>query len=150
MNVRKHLTIGLALVGLALGLTTVPASAEQVLKGSFELPEAAYWGDTLLQPGQYTIWMSTEVRDLQHAPAIHLSGEGVDVTFLTIARPAKETGRNYLDIANVDGAYVIRAFDAGSIGESFAFGVTKNVKNKALRASAEPAMAVPVTSGAGF
>lgn len=146
MNVRKHLTIGLALVGLALGLTTVQAGAEPVLKGTFELPAAAYWGDTLLQPGPYTIWMSTEVRDLAHVPAIHLSGEGINATFLAIARPDKESGRNYLDIANIDGTYVIRAFDAGSIGESFAFGVTKNVKNKALRASAEPAIAVPVSA----
>jgi len=150
MSIRKHLTIGLAFAGLTLGLTAVQASPEPILKGSFELPAAAYWGDTLLQPGQYTIWMRTEVRDIAHVPSIHVSGEGIDKTFLAIARPAKESGRNYLDVANVDGAFVIRAFDAGSIGESFAFGVTKNVRNKALRASAQPRMAVPVSSGAGF
>jgi hypothetical protein len=147
MNVRKHLTIGLALVGLALGLTTVQANAQPVLKGTFELPAAAYWGNTLLQPGQYTIWMSTEMRDMAHVPAIHLSGEGVNLTFLAIAKPDKESGRNYLNVANIDGTYVIRAFDAGSIGESFAFGVTRNVRNKALRASAElPGIAVPVAA----
>jgi hypothetical protein len=147
MNVRKHLTIGLALVGLALGLTTVQANAQPVLKGTFELPAAAYWGNTLLQPGQYTIWMSTEMQDLAHVPAIHLSGEGINLTFLAIAKPDKESGRNYLDVANIDGTYVIRAFDAGLIGESFAFGVTKNVRNKALRASAElPGIAVPVAA----
>jgi len=147
MNVRKHLTIGLALVGLALGLTTVQANAQPVLKGTFELPAAAYWGNTLLQPGQYTIWMSTEMQDLAHVPAIHLSGEGINLTFLAIAKPDKESGRNYLDVANIDGTYVIRAFDAGLIGESFKFSVTKNVRNKALRASAElPGIAVPVAA----
>jgi len=147
MNVRKHFTIGLALVGLALGLTTMQANAQPVLKGTFELPAAAYWGNTLLQPGQYSIWMSTEMRDLAHVPAIHLSGEGINLTFLAIAKPDKESGRNYLDVANIDGTYVIRAFDAGLIGESFAFGVTKNVKSKALRASAElPGIAVPVAA----
>ncbi len=146
MTIRKHFTIGLALIGLALSLTTARASAQPVLKGTFELPTAAYFGDTLLQPGQYTIWTSTEVRDLAHVPAIHLSGEGINKTFLAVARPEAETGRNYLDIANVDGTYVIRAFDAGAIGESFAFGVTKNVKNKALRASVElPGVAVAVS-----
>jgi hypothetical protein len=146
MNVRKHLTIGLALIGLALGLTTTQANAQSVLKATFELPAAAYFGSTLLQPGQYTIWMSTEALDLARVPAIHLSGEGVNTTFLAIARPAQESGRNFLDVANIGGAYVIRAFDAGSIGESFAFGVTKSVKNKALRASAEPPIAVPVSA----
>jgi hypothetical protein len=146
MNIRKHLTFGLALAGLALGLTTARANAQPVLKGTFELPTAAYFGDTLLHPGQYTIWTSTEVRDMTRVPAIHLSGEGVNATFLAVARPAQESGRNFLDIANIDGTYVIRAFDAGSIGESFAFGVTKSVKNKALRASAEPpAIAVAVS-----
>lgn len=147
MNVRKHFTIGLALAGLALGLTTVQANAQPVLKGTFELPAAAYWGNSLLQPGQYTIWMSTETRDLAHVPAIHLSGQGINLTFLAIAKPDKESGRNYLDVANIDGTYVIRAFDAGSIGERFAFSVTKNVKNTALRASAElPSIAVPVAA----
>jgi hypothetical protein len=140
------LTIGLALLGLALGLTTVQANAQPVLKGTFELPAAAYWGNTLLQPGQYTIWMSMEMRDIARVPTIHLSGEGINATFLAIAKPAQESGRNYLDVANIDGTYVIRAFDAGMIGESFAFGVTKNVKSKALRASAEPSIALPVAA----
>ncbi len=150
MTIRKHLTTGLALVGIALGLTAVQANAQPVLKGTFELPAAAYFGDKLLQPGQYTIWMSTEARDTSHVPVIHVSGEGVSATFLAIAKPSRESGRNYLDVASVDGTYVIRAFDAGMLGESFAFGVTKNVKNKALRASLEPAMAVPVSAVAGI
>ena len=147
MNGRKYLMTGLALMLLAFGFTAVPAKAEPVLKGSFELPAAVYWGDTLLQPGEYTIWMSTEVRDIARVPTIHLSGEGVNATFLAIAKPARESGRNFLDVANIDGTYVIRAFDAGVLGESFTFGVTKNVKNKALRASAEvPGMAIPVSA----
>jgi hypothetical protein len=73
MNIRRQLSIGLALAGLALGLTTVQAKAEPVLKGTFELPAAAYWGDTLLQPGQYTIWMSTEVRDIARVPTMQPS-----------------------------------------------------------------------------
>jgi hypothetical protein len=91
--------------------------------------------------------MSTEAHDISHVPVIHLSGEGVDATFLAIATPAHESGRNYLDIANIGGTYVIRAFDSGLLGESFSFGVTESVKNKALRASTEPAMAIPVSMG---
>ncbi len=146
MNVRKHLTICLALAALALGLTTVNAKAQPVLKGNFELPTAAYFGDTLLQPGQYTISMSTEVRDIAHVPVIHLTGEGINKTFLAIARPQAETSRNVLDVVNIDGAYVIKAFDAGTLGETFAFGISKNVRNKALRAGVElPGMAVAVS-----
>jgi len=149
MNVRKHLTISLALTGLALGLITVKANAQQGLKGTFELAEATYWGNTLLQPGRYTISMSTEASDISRVPVIRLSGEGVNAAFLAIATPAHESGRNYLDIADIGGTYVIRAFDSGLLGESFSFGVTKSIKNKALRASTEPAIAVPVSMAAG-
>ena len=76
MNVRKHLMVGLALTGLALGLSTFKANAQQDLNGTFDLPEATYWGNTLLQPGRYTISMSTEADDMSRIPSIHLSGEG--------------------------------------------------------------------------
>jgi hypothetical protein len=146
MNIRKHLITSLALAGLALGLTTVRAGAEPLLKGTFELPTAAYWGNTLLQPGQYTIWMSTEARNIGYVPVIHISGEGVSATFLSVARPEKESNSNHLDIANIDGTYVIRAFDTGLIGESFSFEVTKSVKSKALRASVNPEMVITVST----
>jgi hypothetical protein len=149
MKIRKNLTISFALTALALGLTTTQASAQPVLKGTFELPAAAYWGDTLLQPGHYTIWMSTEMRDIARVPTIHLSGEGVTKTFMATSMPKRESGRNYLEVVDIDGTYVVRAFGAGLLGRSFAFGVTKNVRNKALRASAGPAIAVPVSTGAG-
>jgi hypothetical protein len=149
MKVRKHFTIGLALTGLALGLSTFKANAQQGLNGTFELPEATYWGSTLLQPGRYTISMTTEAHAISRVPIIHLSGDGVNAAFLSIATPAHESGRNYLNVANIGGTYVIRAFDSGMLGESFSFGVTKSVKNKALRASTEPAMAFPFSMAAG-
>ncbi len=150
MHIRKHLTTGLAMVGLALALTVAPAHAADALKGAFELPSAVYWGNALLQPGVYTVWMSTEARDVAHTPVIHVSGEGVSLSFLAIAKPQPESGRNYLEIAEVGGAQVVRTFEAGLLGESFGFSVTKAVKNKALRASAEPVMTVTVSTPAGY
>jgi len=145
MNIRKHVIASLASAALALGLATVPASAESALKGTFELPAAAYWGDTLLQPGQYTIWMISDMHDIAHVPIIHVTGEGVSKTFLAIAKPVQESSRNYLEVTNIDGTYVIRAFDAALLGESFGFGVTKAVKEKAKSASAEPvSISLPV------
>jgi len=150
MKTLKHLTMCLALGALALGLTTVQANAEEILKGTFELPAAVYWGNTLLQPGQYTIWMSTEGRDIAHIPTLHISGEGVNFTLLSVGKPVRESGRNYLEIAEIGGTPVVRAFDSGLLGESFTFGVTKNVKNKTLRTSAEPVTTIPVTPASGF
>ncbi|HTQ57332.1 MAG TPA: hypothetical protein VMI94_22840 [Bryobacteraceae bacterium] len=147
MNTRKYLVTGLALIALVLGFTAVQAKAEPVLKGSFELPAAVYWGNTLLPPGEYTIWMSTEVRDLAHVPMIHITGEGVTLNLLAVGRPLPESGRNVLEISDLGGTHVVRAFDAGLLGQSFAFGVTRTVKSKALRASNDPATMVVVNAG---
>ena len=148
MNIRRNMTISFALAALALGMTTTLASAQPVLRGSFELPGAVYFGDTLLQPGHYTIWTSVAERDL--ASAIHVSGEGVTKTFLAISKPAPESGRNWLKITGIDGTYVVAAFETGVLGRSWGFGMTKSVRNKMLRASARPTIAVPVSAAAGF
>ena len=150
MNIRKHLTISLALAALALGMTATKASAQPVLQGSFDLPGAVYFGETLLQPGHYRISMSTEVRDLAYTQKIHVSGEGVSKTFLAISKPTAESGRTCLKITGMQGAYVVSTFDAGTLGRSYAFGMTRSVRNKLLRASAGPGMAVPVSTAAGF
>ena len=150
MNIRKNMTISFALAALALGMATTKASAQPVLKGSFELPGAAYFGDTLLQPGHYSISMSTEVRDLAYTQKIRVSGEGVSKTFLAISKPTPESGRNCLKITGIDGTYVVSSFDTGVLGRSYAFGMTKSVRNKVLRASAGPSIAVPVSTAAGF
>ena len=150
MNIRKNMTISFALAALALGMATNQASAQTVLKGSFELPGAVYFGDTLLQPGQYTVWMSTQARDLARISAIHVSGEGVTKTFMAISKPTRESSRNCLKIALINGTYVVSAFDTGVLGKSYAFGMTRNVRNKTLRASAGPGFVVPVSTAAGF
>src|SRR5579862_5201126 len=98
MNIRKNMTIRFALAALALGITTTVASAQPVLKGTFELPTAVYFGDTLLQPGHYNISMSTEVRDMAYTQTIRVSGEGVSKAFLAISKPTRESGRNCLRI----------------------------------------------------
>jgi hypothetical protein len=150
MDVKRRFALSVALMALALGMTAGSVRAESVLKGTFELPAAAYLGNTLLQPGQYTIWTSAEIHALEHVPVLHVSGEGITTTFMAVARPDENSGRNFLEVMNIDGTYVVRAFDAGSIGKTFAIGVTKSVKQMALRASAQPIMTIPVSSGAGF
>ena len=150
MNITKNMTIRFALAVLALGMTTI-AGAQPVLKGSFDLPGAVYFGDTLLQPGHYTISMSTQVRDLAYTQKIHVSGEGMSKTFLAISTPTPESGRNCLKITRIDDdTYVLATFSTGAVGRSYSFGLTRNVRNKMLRASAGPSIAVPVSTAAGL
>ena len=150
MNMRKHLTMTLTLTAMSLGLTTTQAMAQSVLKGSFELPRATYFGDTLLPAGQYKVWMSTDAKELATVSAFHLTGQGLEKTFLAIATSRRETKRDYLEIADLGGVYVVRAFDAGTLGKSFGFGVTKNVRMKALDTAARQPISIPLSGGANF
>jgi len=47
MNVRKHYTIGLALTGLALGLSTFKGNAQQGLNGPSSFPRLHIGGTRL-------------------------------------------------------------------------------------------------------
>jgi hypothetical protein len=146
MNIRKRLTITSALAALALGLTVAPASAQPAYKGSFELPVAAYWGNTLLQPGQYAIWTSTGP---QRVWAIHLIGMGITSTLLNDAHPRQQSARSFLKMAEINGSYYIGELSAGPIGKSFQFGSGKPGTQPALRARAARTLTVRVSNGNG-
>src|SRR5579871_4245385 len=150
MNIRKNMTITFALAALALGMTTTKASAQPVLKGSFDLPGATYFGDTLLQAGHYTIWMSTEVRDAAYTQQIHVAGEGIAKTVLATSKAIRESGRTSLQLATMGGAYVLSSVDTGTLGRSYAIGATKKVRSQMQLAKAGPNLVIPVNTSAAF
>jgi hypothetical protein len=145
MNLRKRFALSLALVAV-LGLTAVAASAETVTKGTFTLPAQAYWNDTLLQPGEYTISLDRSVSGVE---VVYLRGEGLVATFVVPAGATETAGRSCLKVDDVNGTYVIREFDEASIGRAYRFGVSKTVRNLTLRGAAEP-VTIPVSAAAGM
>jgi hypothetical protein len=118
-----------------------------VVRGTFELPAAAYCGNSLLQPGHYTI---SFLHDMEPVAFVHIRVQHADVTFPAVSRPNRNVRYSYLDVTDIGGRYFIRAFNAGSIGASLAFGVNKRAETESLRASARPPIAVPVSTSAGF
>jgi hypothetical protein len=146
VNLHKTFAIGLALLGIA-GLTSAAASAQTVTKGTFTLPAQAYWNSTLLQPGQYT--MSVD-RTLTGIDLVHLRGEGINATFMTPAGAEDGTVKNCLKVDDLNGTYVIRELDAGAIGRSYYFGVSKSVRNRTLSGAVSQPVTIPVSSAAGL
>ena len=145
MNSHKRIALSLALVAL-LGLTAAAASAETVTKATFTLPAQAYWNDTLLQPGVYTLSLD---RGISWVDLVSLRGEGIAATFVSAARSEQRSGHSCLRVEDVNGTYVIRELDAGLIGRSYRFGVPKSVRNVALRSAAKPPTTVPVSAAGG-
>lgn len=146
MNLHKRFTLSLGLVAL-LGITAVGASAETVMKGTFSLPVEAYWGNTRLPAGGYTLALNKEVTGIN---TVVVRGDGVAATFIAPAGPEEISTRSCLKVDEINGAYVIRELDAGSLGKSYKFGVTKAVRNMTLRGSAGQPVAVPVSDNGGL
>lgn len=146
MNLHKPFALSLALVTL-LGLTAAGASAETITKATFSLPAQAYWVDTLLQPGEYTL--SVE-RSVSGVSMIFLRGEDLAAIIMAPAGSDETSGHSYLKLDDVNGTYVVRELDAGSIGRAYKFGVTKAVRNLTLRGAARQPVTIPVSTVAGL
>ena len=146
MNLHKRFALSLALVTL-LGLTAVGASAETITKATFTLPAQAYWIDTLLQPGEYSL--SVE-RGISGPNLIFLRGENLAAIFLAPAGSEETSSHSYLKLDDVNGTYVVRELDAGPIGRTYRFGVSKAARNSTLRGAATQPITVPVSSAAGL
>ena len=145
MNLQKRFALTLALVTLP-ALTAVEAGAATITRGTFTLPAQAYWNDTLLQPGDYTLSVSGSISGV---PTIVLRGENVRATFFAPAGSGDISERSLLKIDDVNGTYVIRELDAGPSGRSYRFGVSKAVRNQTLRGETQQ-LTVPVSPAAGF
>lgn len=145
MNLDKRIVLTLALVTL-FALTAAGASAATLTKATFTLPAQAYWNDTLLQPGAYTLSITGNVSGV---PVIRLQGEGITAMFFAPAGAEEFSGNSRLKADNVDGTYVIRELDAGPLGKSFQFPVSKAVRNQTLRGQMQP-LTVPVSAASGL
>jgi hypothetical protein len=138
---RKQLTLSLALFAL-LGCAAAQASADTILKGNFSLPEPAYLGSTLLQPGEYSFSVSKEASGIN---IVHVNGEVVLAIFTSGTLLGDTAVRSELELTDVNGTYVIRELRAGSIGKSFGFGVSKAARQESLHASGPKDLTVPVS-----
>jgi len=146
VNLRKRIALSLALVTL-LGLTAPGASAETFSKGTFSLPVQAYWGDTLLPAGDYTLSLN---RELTGIDLVMVRGEGMSATILAPAGAAGMSVCSCLKLDDISGTYVIRELGAGVNGREYRFALSKTVHNLTLRGSVSQPVTVPVSSVAGL
>jgi hypothetical protein len=137
------------MLALVISAGAPRAAAQQAFKGTFSLPTEAYWGSTLLQPGQYSITMSLD--QTQGIRVIRVNGDGVRAFMLTgPGIPEDISDRSALLLEKVNGTNVVRQLDAGVLGRSYRFLVAKNVRMKVERASAPSQMAVPIAASSAY
>jgi len=120
MNIQKTLT--LIALALALVIATAPANAQQLYKGTFNLPFEAQFGNSIVEAGHYTI----TVEEALGQKMIRLYGQSTNgpagFTVLTGSSDrvsASENGK--LKFVDVNGIPTLKSFEAGVIGQSFTF-----------------------------
>jgi hypothetical protein len=119
MLLRNRWILNLALMAAAAGFTAGRAKADDVYNGTFNLPEPAYWGNTLLQPGEYQFTVDANPG---RTYIVRVQGEGVDAAI--VAGPVlgeTASDRGFLKIVDVNGTNVVRGLNAGKIGKEFEF-----------------------------
>ncbi len=137
-------TCGLSLLALALGAAASPANAQQIYKGTLNLPFAASWGGAVLQPGLHTIVLENGFNGV---PLIHISGQGRNMTILAGQAEFKPVSRHSaLRLVDAGGTLAVKHLDAGAIGKSFDFLLPKVKSSKAERAAAESEKTVTISS----
>jgi len=144
MNLVRRYAPGFVLVTLLLGSTGAVASAATGLKGSFALPSEAYWGNTLLPPGDYQFSVNREITGVT---LINLEGEGLHATLLAPIESYQESRKNCLRLEEINGTYVVRELVSTVPGNSFRFSVPKRVRDRQERSAAAPAKLEIPTSG---
>jgi len=121
MNLQRKLKVGLLALAIVLMAAAVPANAQQIYKATFTLPFEAQWGNTVVEPGEYTI----TVEEALGQKVIRLHGHGDLAIFAGPANPEPLADNGKLVFVNVNGLHTLKAFTASAIGESFIFPIQK-------------------------
>lgn len=131
MNFQLNRVFGLVLLAGAVTFGASQANAQNY-SGTFKLPVEAYWGGSVLAPGEYTV----TVEQGAATPIVKIREDkrqiGAVLTGPYIAENSSTRGQ--LTLVQINGVYVVKTFEAGLLGKSFAFATPKAVRNRALEA----------------
>ena len=123
MYSQKKFGFGLLAIAAVLLGSALPLGAQQLYQANFELPFAAHWGGTTLEPGQYTITVEQSLA----SRLIRIHGEhGTSLVLAGSYKPEAPAEHGRLTFAKLDGNYVVQEFSAGPLGQAFTFPAPKS------------------------
>ncbi len=146
MKFVKNCAFAVSLFALAICGGASQANA-QSLRGSFNLPFEAHWGNVTLEPGQYTLSLPSEATLF---PVLFVSSQGKTKMILVGTSAAMaESDRSYLRVENIGETHVIRQFRSGPMGKVLTFNVSKSARNEDKIARNMPDLTLPVVPTGG-
>ncbi len=128
----------LALVPLALCLSTGLGKAQEAYVGKFTLPFEARWQNAVLPAGDYTMRMHST-----GAPyTLVVRGAGKSALIMGVSADTKEVSeKSQLTLVKSGDTYVVRSLEAGQIGLDIDYpvGSSKATHMATVRVPVEPA-----------
>jgi hypothetical protein len=119
MRISKHHLLSWA--GMAVLASTGLMQGAQ--HGTFHLRTAAYWGQVLLQPGDYKIFLPDPSLDQAEFRIQGAAKTVFELPVITGEQP--NSSSSYLKLSEVDGNYFVREFSSGVTGKKYIFPVPK-------------------------
>src|SRR5947209_4194419 len=114
MNLSSKCTLSAMLLAIALFATESQANAQQIYRGTVNLPFETHWAGAVLQPGPHTISIDLANTGINW---IRVTGADGMQTILAGGYDRElQPWHSSLTVVNVNGTYAVRHFHAGSIG----------------------------------
>lgn len=139
----KRYAVLAALGAVAMVGLTRPAAAQNY-RAAFTLPFEAHWGAVDLQPGDYTVTVST----VGALPVLHVAGNGSTVSILagpvTMREASDKGGR--IELQQVNGTQVVTRYVAANAGREFQFAIPKSLTKGGMGTVALKKAVIPVSS----
>ena len=131
-------TLSAVMLAAAFAGTAPQASAQsQNYRGAFTLDFEARFGNTVLQPGHYS------VSTLEGAKGIRITGENGNASILAAGYELKPgTDKARMTLVDANGMYVLRTFESGAMGKSLYFHTPKTPRGSVERAATRAAVEV--------
>ncbi len=131
MNLNKTLSLGILALAVVV-MAAAPANAQQMIRGTFNLPFEAQIGNTIVEPGAYAITVEETLG--QNLIRLHPANGAGDLTFMTGATNRMDhRDDSVLKFVNVDGLRRLKTFESGVLGESYTFPLWKVKGDRSAR-----------------
>jgi hypothetical protein len=126
MIMRFSITHKLGLAAIAAFATTGLMQGSEI--GTFYLPTATHWGQALLEPGSYKVYLPDFSPDQLK---LRVEGAGKAVYEMPVVTDVQSnSASNYLKLSEIDGIYFIREFSSGATGKTFTFAVPETSRRE--------------------
>ncbi len=111
-------------------------------QATFHLPVETHWGQAVLAPGDYNLFLPAVSLDVPQFRVEHAGKSIFAVPLLTGNQDYSAS--NYLKLADVDGQYYVTEFSCGMKGKTFTFSIPKPVRRQLAAAQGGKGIAVTV------